>query len=307
MKTLLMTHPDCNRHMLPGHPERPERLLAVMDHLTRTGIAADMQLVLAEEVSAEQLALVHPPALLADIQARERPDRIVMVDPDTYLSGGSTRAARLAAGACVQATQMILDGTAKQAFCAVRPPGHHAEITEAMGFCLFNSVAVAARCALLDPTIQRVAILDFDVHHCNGTVDIFRNDERVLVCSSFQDHFYPHRYLDFTNAHIINSPLPAGTGSRDFRAAIERDWLPALDQHKPDIIFVSAGFDAHQRDPVGELMLEEADYRWITQQIIAVARDFADGRIMSTLEGGYDLEALAKSAVAHVEVLLDQT
>lgn len=304
MSTILITHPDCLRHAMPRHPERPERLVAVMDRLRASGVAAEMEEVLAEEVSAEQLALVHPAAFIAHVANTESSEGLTRLDPDTYMSPGSTRAAMLAAGACAMATEMVLDARATRAFCAVRPPGHHAELAQAMGFCLFNNVAVAARIALARDNIQRVAILDFDVHHCNGTVDIFRDDERVLVCSSFQEHFYPHRYLDYTNPHIVNTPLAAGCASPDFRRAIERDWLPAIAAHQPDLILVSAGFDAHRDDPVGGLALGEDDYRWITRLVRAQADEYASSRLISTLEGGYDLEALASSALSHVEELI---
>ena len=213
-------------------------------------------------------------------------------------------AAALAAGAAADAVRALLNDEAKRAFCAVRPPGHHAEAGGAMGFCLYNNVALGAVTALADPRVTRVAILDFDVHHGNGTVDIFKDRPEVLVCSSFQHPFYPHRYTDLDRGHIVNTPLPAGTGSRAFRAAIERDWLPALERHKPQLILVSAGFDAHRLDPLAQLELEEADFRWVTELIVDQAEAYAGGRVASTLEGGYDLAALAQSAAAHVAALM---
>jgi acetoin utilization deacetylase AcuC-like enzyme len=305
MKNLLITHPDCTRHVLPGHPESPQRLVAVVERLRTSGIAQQLRRVEATEASDEQLLRVHPESFIRAIEALESHEGVIRVDADTFMSPGSTRAAKLAAGACAMATGLILAGEACTAFCAVRPPGHHAELAQAMGFCLFNNVAVGAMTALADDTIERIAILDFDVHHCNGTVDIFKDDERVLVCSSFQDHFYPNRYLDFTNRHIINTPLPAGTRSYAFRRSIERDWLPAIRSHRPQFVFVSAGFDAHRNDPIGGLELVEEDYRWITELILGEADDFAEGRVVSTLEGGYDLEALAASAAIHVQALAD--
>ena len=220
------------------------------------------------------------------------------------MSPGSLRAARLAVGACIQATEMVLSRSVDNAFCAVRPPGHHTELREAMGFCLFNNIAVAVQTALLDKQVSRVAIVDFDVHHCNGTVDIFKQREEVLVCSSFQYPFYPNRYLDYQNAHIITSPLRAGSGSDEFRKEVEEVWLPAIEEHKPDMIFISAGFDAHRDDLMGELNLDEADYLWVTTTIKNLANEHANGRIVSTLEGGYDLQALAASAHAHLEGLI---
>jgi len=197
-----------------------------------------------------------------------------------------------------------LSGEADRVFCAVRPPGHHAEIATAMGFCLFNNVAIAAETALANPEINRVAIVDFDVHHCNGTVDIFKDRPEVLVCSSFQENFYPYRYLDFTNDHIVNTPLAAGAGGDLFRRAVEVNWLPALAEHRPDLLLISAGFDAHREDPLGGLQLIEDDYQWVTQQLVAVADHYCKGRLVSTLEGGYDLEALASCVEVHVSTLM---
>jgi acetoin utilization deacetylase AcuC-like enzyme len=258
----------------------------------------------AEEISTRRLALAHPGRYIDQIEGAGLPGSIVRLDPDTYMSDGSLRAAKLAAGAVTEAAIRVIEGKANRAFCAIRPPGHHAEIAEALGFCLFNNIAVAARVALEYPGINKVAVCDFDVHHCNGTVDIFKDDERVLVCSSFQDHFYPYRYLDFTNEHIINTPLEPGTGGADFRHRIESQWLRKIQNHKPDIIFISAGFDAHKDDPLAEINLLEDDYRWITNAIIDLADSLCQGRIVSTLEGGYNLESLASSAQAHVEVLV---
>jgi acetoin utilization deacetylase AcuC-like enzyme len=212
-------------------------------------------------------------------------------------------AAELAAGAMRDAVKLVLAGETSRVFCAIRPPGHHAEESAGMGFCFFNNVAVGARVALEDPRIQRVAILDFDVHHGNGTVDLFKDDPRVLVCSSFQHPHYPGRLHDLDLPNIVSTPLPAGTAGKAFRNAVERDWAPALDRHEPDIVLISAGFDAHERDPLGDLELVEDDYRWVTDLIVSFANDHAQGRVVSTLEGGYDLDALARSVGAHLERL----
>lgn len=303
-KPLLFTHPDCLKHEMPRHPERPDRLTAVMQALEQSGLQADMTQKLASELDLQTLALIHPSAYIDHISHSEPADKVIKVDPDTYMSPGSLRAARLAAGAVAEATTAVLNGEADRAFCAIRPPGHHAEIAEAFGFCLFNNVAIAAEVALQHLDIERVAICDFDVHHCNGTVDIFKDREEVLVCSSFQNHFYPHRYLDFSNEHIISTPLDPGTNSKTFRKLIEQNWLPALSIHKPDIIFVSAGFDAHKDDPLAEICLEESDYEWITDLLIDQARAHANGKLVSTLEGGYELNALANSARHHVQQLV---
>ena len=232
-------------------------------------------------------------------------DGVVPLDPDTWMGPSSLEAANLAAGALCNAVDDVVSGTAKRVFCAVRPPGHHAEHDVAMGFCIFNSVAVGALKALAETAIEKVAILDFDVHHGNGTVDIFKDNPAVLVCSSFQHPHYPNRLYDIERAHIVNSPMPAGTDSSHFRSVIERDWWPAIEAHQPELIFVSAGFDAHARDPLANINLVEEDFAWVTDGIVDMARQFSEGRIVSTLEGGYDLDALAASAQAHLESLAE--
>ena len=304
MTTGLFTHPDCEQHAKPRHPERPARLRAVMQRLAESGLVDEMQVTQATEVKDATISLIHPQTHIGLIAASEPMAGTAQIDPDTYMSQGSLRAGRLAAGACVDATEAVLSGALDQAFCAVRPPGHHAEIAQAMGFCLFNNLAIAAAVALQDPRIERVAILDFDVHHCNGTVDIFKDRPEVLVCSSFQENFYPYRYLDFEKAHIINTPLAAGTDGTVFRQQVTQAWLPALERHQPDFIFISAGFDAHRDDPLGQLCFDDLDFDWATKQIRQAAQQLAGGRLVSTLEGGYDLKALAGSVETHVAALL---
>ncbi len=304
MNVALLTHPDCEAHGIEGHPERPERLSSVMNRLESSGMTADLDVRSASEVTDEDIVRAHPHRYLEAILDAAPATGAVRLDPDTYMIPGSLRAAKLAAGALTEATRLVLDGEVRQAFCATRPPGHHAELSAAMGFCIFNNIAIAAEVALAAPRINRVAILDFDVHHCNGTVDIFKDREEVLVCSSFQDSYYPYRYLDFSNHHIINSPLPAGSDGTRFRQAIETDWLPAIEAHQPDLVLVSAGFDAHRNDPLAQLNLIEDDYRWITRQIQEVAANHAGGRLVSTLEGGYDLDALASCVETHVGQLI---
>lgn len=305
MTTALFTHPDCNQHRWSGHPERPERLVAVMERINSCGLIHDMQEVPASEVSESQLELAHRASFIREIVNSEPEGGLTKVEADTFMCPGSLRAARLAAGANASATESVLNGKNERAFCAIRPPGHHAEIAQAMGFCLFNNVAIAAETALQHKDINRVAILDFDVHHCNGTVDIFKDRDEVLVCSSFQEDFYPYRYLEFTNGHIINTPLTAGSNGTVFRKKVERDWVPALLSHKPDFIFISAGFDAHRDDPLGQLSFLEEDYIWVTRLIVDIANDLSRGRLVSTLEGGYDLAALSNCVEAHVQVLVD--
>jgi acetoin utilization deacetylase AcuC-like enzyme len=303
MHTLFISHPDCEKHvMLPHHPESPARL----QHIRRAVNAIDWQDSLvpmeAQEIDADRFAGVHPDHYLAMLAELDPGEGVVRVDADTSLNRHSLRAARLAAGSLVQAVEAVISGSARNAFCAVRPPGHHAETAIPMGFCIFNNIALAAERAL-SLGAQRVAILDFDVHHGNGTVEIFRERPDVMVCSSFQYPFYPGRFDDVVADHIVLTPLAEGTGSEGFRSAIERDWLPALDRHRPDIILVSAGFDAHREDPLGGLMLEDADYRWVSELLVDAAARHCGGRLVSALEGGYQLEALARCAVTHLQAL----
>lgn len=304
MSTAFLTHTDCNKHFMEGHPERPDRLVSILQQLQKTGLLQELTQVEAGEAADDLLGLVHPTRYLKELAANEPRGRLFKIDPDTYMSEGSLRASKLAAGACIKATTLVLEGKVNNAFCAVRPPGHHTEISQAMGFCLINNVAVAAQVALQRNDIDRVAILDFDVHHCNGTVDIFKDRDEVLVCSSFQENFYPFRYLDYTNAHILNTPLKTGSGGAEFRQALEKYWFPAIEKHNPDIIYISAGFDAHRDDPLGNLNLLEDDYTWATRNIGFLAKDLCEGKIVSTLEGGYNLESLANSVQAHLEALI---
>lgn len=305
MQTALISHTDCLLHQPPGrHPERPDRLHAVLQRIEASGTAADLLRLNATPIAANALATVHQPLYVDFItQLNDRPD-VIRVDPDTTMNPGSYGAAMLAAGAVHQAVEDIIAQRYKRAFCAIRPPGHHAEEAAAMGFCLFNNIAVGAAQALTHTAIKRVAVLDFDVHHGNGTVAIFKDRPEVLVCSSFQHPHYPMRYYDIERPNIVNTPLPAGTSGQKFRAAIERDWLPALERHRPDFIFVSAGFDAHAADPLSDLLLHEDDYQWITELIVRAADHYSKGRLVSALEGGYDLEALAASALVHVQTML---
>ena len=299
----LFTHPGCLLHDTPpGHPERPDRLAAVVDRLKVEGLLDDASVVRPTVAANEALARVHDLRYIEAVSAASPEEGHVRVETDTVMSPGSERAARLAAGAVVEAVEHALDGTTKRAFCAVRPPGHHAESATVMGFCFFNSVAVGADRALDD--LDRVAILDFDVHHGNGTVEMFADRPEVLVCSSFQYPYYPGIRQQVDRPNIVNTPLPAGTGSAAYRRAVERDWLPALESHRPELILVSAGFDAHAEDPLAGLELQDDDYLWITRFIVDAAERFAEGRIVSTLEGGYNLDALARSAALHVRGLL---
>jgi len=304
MALLYYTHEDCLQHeMQDGHPERPDRLRAVGQYLQASGLLDDLDQRTAAEIDPARLTEVHGGEYLDGLIDMQPEEGLVAVDPDTTMCPESLHAARLAAGAVVAATSEVLSGSAMRAFCAVRPPGHHAEADAAMGFCFYNSIALGARRALEADQIERVAVLDFDVHHGNGTVDIFKDSPEVLVCSSFQHPYYPHRYADIDRPNIVNSPLAAGSGSSEFRQVIEQDWLPALEAHQPQLIFISAGFDAHRDDPLAQINLSEADFAWITRLICSAAESYADGRIVSALEGGYDLNALARSVHTHLEAL----
>lgn len=300
MKTALLTHPDSFLHEVPeGHPERPARLDAVLRALE------SMDLLRAEpaEATDEQILRAHPPEHLEALVAAAPDEGLVPVDPDTWLSPGSLRAALLAAGAAVQAVDMVIAGTATRIFCAMRPPGHHAEQARAMGFCLLGNVAIAAKHALEHHGLTRVAIVDFDVHHGNGTQALVEDDPRILYASSHQMPLYPGTGApDDRGPHgtVVNVALPEGTDGAGFRVAVERDILPAVDIFAPELLFISAGFDAHLRDPLAGLALQAEDFAWITRALCGLADIHAGGRVVSVLEGGYDLRALGESAAAHM-------
>ena len=304
MATALFTHPDCVLHeMGSGHPESPLRLKAVLAALEASGLAASLVAREAPEATREQLERVHAPDHI-DAIFEAAPDRgYAYLDPDTSMNARSLSAALRAAGAVVAATDLVMSGEVASAFCAVRPPGHHATRERPMGFCLFNNVAVGAMHAIEAHGLERVAILDFDVHHGNGTEDAFHEDARVMLCSTFQHPYYPYCGADSSNEHIVNVPLPAMTDGRGFRSAVERFWMPALEAFGPQLVFVSAGFDAHREDPLAYLQLEDEDYRWVTERLLDVAQRHAKGRVVSTLEGGYNTTALGRCVVEHVRVL----
>jgi len=304
--TALIHHPDCALHDVGSyHPECPDRLAAIFDHLHQAGLDEQLRQVEAPEVTREQLVRVHSGHYVDEVFARAPLHGLVHLDPDTAMTPHTLAAAVRAAGAAVAAVDLVMSGEVDNAFCAVRPPGHHAVPERAMGFCIFNNIAIAAAHALQAHGLERVAIVDFDVHHGNGTEDMFRDDPRVLICQTFQHPFYPYQGGNSGNAHMINVPLPAGTGSAAFRTAIERAWLPALRAFRPQLLFISAGFDAHREDPLASLELRDEDYAWVTRELLALAHQHCAGRVVSTLEGGYHLDALGRSAAEHVRALLE--
>jgi acetoin utilization deacetylase AcuC-like enzyme len=303
--TAFISHPACHQHdMGSHHPECPQRLDAIQDQLIGDGLDGLVAHHLAPSATREQLERVHSAQYIDEIEASSPTSGIHYVDPDTALNPYSLTAARHAAGAAVLATDLVISGECASAFCAVRPPGHHATRGRAMGFCLFNNVAVGVAHALAAHGLARAAVIDFDVHHGNGTEDIFAGDARVVMVGTFQYPLYPYSGVEPLGPNMHNVPLSPGSGSDAFRQAITDRCLPALEAHRPEIIFISAGFDAHREDPLANLKLSDADFAWVTAQIAAVAARHAQGRIVSTLEGGYALPALGRSAAAHVRTLI---
>ena len=286
------------------HPECPDRLTAIGDRLIASGLDAYLQHHTAPAATREQLARVHDDAYLDQIEAASPEAGLHYLDPDTAMCPHSLSAARHAAGAVVLGVDLVMSGRSASAFCAVRPPGHHAESRRAMGFCLYNSVAVGVAHALAEHEVERVAVVDFDVHHGNGTEEIFAGDDRVLMVSTFQHPLYPYSGTRPLGSNMVNVPLAPGSGSEAFRAAVMDKWLPALEEHRPQLIVISAGFDAHREDPLANLEFVEADYAWVTRQLIGVAARHGERRIVSSLEGGYGLSALARSVSEHVRELV---
>jgi acetoin utilization deacetylase AcuC-like enzyme len=306
MTTLLYTHPACLEHD-PGqhHPESPARLRAVLAALAVPEFAGLARRE-APEAALDDIARVHPSRFVAAMLAAVPTSGHAGIDADTVLSPQSGRAALRAAGAATAAVDAVIAGEADNAFCAVRPPGHHAEPSRAMGFCLFNNVAIGALRAREAHGLARVAVVDFDVHHGNGTQARFYDDANLFYASTHQSPLYPGTgsRRESGVGNIVNVPLPPMAGSREFRLGFTAEILPALDAFRPEMLLISAGFDAHRNDPLAQLMLDEADYAWATEQLLESARKHAQGRLVSTLEGGYDLVALGASAAAHVRVLM---
>jgi acetoin utilization deacetylase AcuC-like enzyme len=305
----LYTHPDCLLHDTgPGHPESIDRLRITLEALREA--YPPERWIEAPEASQQQLLRVHSPAHIHRILDDPRPEPH-RIDPDTVVDAHSARAALRAAGAACAAVDAAIDGDQPRAFCLVRPPGHHANRDEVMGFCLFNSVAVGAAQALAVHRQERVAIVDFDVHHGNGTQDIFWDEPRVFYLSSHQSALYPQTGLrderGANGRNILNAPLPRGADGAALRRLYEQRLLPALDDFRPQLLLISAGFDAHKSDPLGGLLLDTDDFAWLTGELVAIARRHAGGRVVSVLEGGYDLDALRECCLAHAQALDDHT
>jgi acetoin utilization deacetylase AcuC-like enzyme len=305
METLYITHPACKLHeMGSGHPECPERLDAISDQLLSSGLLS----YLKENqdfgpVGNHILSLVHPESYLTKLEHGSPKSGYFEVDSDTVMNPHTLEAARYAAGAVVSAVDAVMANQATTAFCAVRPPGHHASREQAMGFCFYNNVAVAALHAIEKYGLQRIAVIDFDVHHGNGTEAIFAGDARILMCSFFQYPLFPDCGVHNPASNMVNVPVPAYSSGEVVRKLVLEQWLPRLAEHQPELIFISAGFDAHREDDIAQMGLVEADYAWLTQQIVTVADQYAKGRIISALEGGYNLSALGRSVAAHIKAL----
>jgi acetoin utilization deacetylase AcuC-like enzyme len=307
MTTAYITHAECLRHeMGPGHPENPERLNSVNEHIRAARLLPELRCLEAPLADPKDLKRVHRDAYVDAVFEQAPKEGYLQLDPDTAMNPSSLGAARRAAGAGMLAVDEVMAGRVRNAFCAVRPCGHHATPSRSMGFCIFNNIAVAAAHALEVKGLERVAIVDFDVHHGNGTEDMFSPpewQERVMMVGLFQHPFYPGSGTDHPAPNMINVPLPAGSNGAAARRALQQEWLPALEGFKPQMILISAGFDAHREDLLGGLALVEADYEWMTRELMSLAGRHAEARIVSMLEGGYNLAALGRSAAAHVRTL----
>lgn len=306
-RAVWISHPVFDAHA-PGkeHPESPLRIDAIKAELQRQNIWSLLQTAEAKEIDDKELARVHPRKYLRFLENHQPPaGKIYRIDGDTVMSHDSIKAARFAAGAVVGAVDMVMANQARHAFCAVRPPGHHAHSDKAGGFCLINSAAVGVMHAIAEYRLQRIALIDFDVHFGDGSAEIFKDDPRILLFNSFETNLFPFPPADTQPRrckNIVNTPLPSGTGSRNFRNIIRKEWLPKLDAFKPELVMISAGFDGHEHDETGRLNLHETDFAWLTHKIVQTASS-CSGRIVSVLEGGYTLGPLAKSAAAHIQVL----
>jgi acetoin utilization deacetylase AcuC-like enzyme len=305
METLYITHPACKLHEMGlGHPECPERLDAITDQLLSSGLLSYLKENQDFEPADNHiLSRVHPESYLAKLERGLPETGYFEVDSDTFMNPHTLDAARYAAGAVVSAVDAVMENQATTAFCAVRPPGHHASREQAMGFCFYNNIAVAALHAIEKYDLQRIAVIDFDVHHGNGTEAVFAGDARVLMCSFFQYPLFPDCGVHHPASNMVNVPVPAYSSGDVVRKLVLEQWLPRLASHQPELILISAGFDAHREDDIAQLGLVEADYAWLTEQIVAVADQYAQGRVVSALEGGYNLSALGRSVVSHIKAL----
>lgn len=300
-----ISHPKCRLHDAgPLHPDIPERLDAISDRLIASGLDMALMRYHAPKATFDDLLRVHDKAYLDRVFDAAPTSGYRELDGDTVMSPGTLDAALRAAGAGILGVDLIMSDTANPVFCAVRPPGHHAERDKAMGFCLFNNIAVAAAYARETYDLTRIAIVDFDVHHGNGTEDIFRDDARILFCSAFQHPFYPFTGHPTSTRNLVEIPLSAGVGSADFRDAITNTWFPALNAFQPEFLFVSAGFDGHVLDDMSSIALTEADYAWMTAELVRIADAHCGGRLLSMLEGGYELGALGRSVAKHLDAFL---
>lgn len=305
MNTAYISHPDCHAHDTgEGHPESALRLSAIDDGLISSGLWDFIRGVDAPEVTQTQLMRVHTAKHLANMDAAMPRQGYARLDPDTVVSPGTMKAAKRAAGAVVLAVDLLMSGEINNAFCGVRPPGHHAESNRALGFCVYNNIAVGAAHALEEHGLKKIAIVDFDVHQGNGTEDIFIGNDRVLYCSIFQHPFFPYTPPPDNSERVVSIPLKATAKSAEFRSAVNDHWLPALERFQPEMIFISAGFDAHRDDDMSYVSLTDADFKWVTELMVHMAECYASGRIVSVLEGGYELQSLARCVETHMRVLM---
>lgn len=305
-KTAFIFHEHCELHdMGDDHPESPRRTLAIRNKLIKTGLMDKLIPLRAFQANKSQILRVHHRNYVDQLDRINPKHGLIQADPDTMMGPHTYEASYLAAGAGIQAVDGVMNGAFDRAFCAVRPPGHHAEPNVTMGFCFFNNIAVAAEHAIKHHGLKRVAIVDFDVHQCNGTIEMYEKRPDVMICTSFQHPFYPNKHWALHHPHILLTPMVAFSDFRDVREAWLNEWRPALVEHNPEMLFISAGFDAHTRDPLGQINWQTEDFAWLTSELAAFANEHCAGRIVSMLEGGYDLESLADSAAAHIQGLIE--
>lgn len=305
MSTAFISHPDFMKHeMGRHHPECPERIAAIEDQLIQSRLDAHLKRIDPPLASEADITRVHSEDHLAFVKSKAPSSGYSMIDGDTIMNPATWTVSLRAAGAAIAAVDAVMQGEVNNAFCAIRPPGHHAEPHRSMGFCVFNNVAIATRYAIETYGLDRVAVIDFDVHHGNGTEAAFINDPHVLMCSFFQHPFYPYSGLDGGD-NMVNVPLPASTNGKVVREMISQTWIPRLHEFKPQLIIISAGFDAHREDDLGQMGLVEDDYVWMTKQLMEIANQYCEGKIVSCLEGGYNLSALGRSVAAHLKTLAE--